>query len=70
MRPPPGSRACFHANPDEITFTASGTEGDNMVEFVVGHKYKPQDSPASLLRHLNIPQFWKPASISKDLATP
>jgi cysteine desulfurase len=33
----------FHASPEEITFTASGTEGDNMVLIGVATKYKPQD---------------------------
>jgi cysteine desulfurase len=33
----------FHASPDEITFTASGTESDNMVLVGVASQYKPQD---------------------------
>ena len=33
----------FHANPDEIVFTASGTESDNMVLKGVASQYKPQD---------------------------
>lgn len=33
----------FHASPDEITFTASGTESDNMVLIGVAAQYKPQD---------------------------
>lgn len=33
----------FHANPDEIVFTASGTEADNMVLVGVASQYKPQD---------------------------
>ena len=33
----------FHASPDEIIFTASGTEADNMVLKGVASQYKPQD---------------------------
>ncbi|MBM3180093.1 MAG: cysteine desulfurase [Chloroflexi bacterium] len=33
----------FHASPDEIVFTASGTESDNMVLIGVATQYKPQD---------------------------
>jgi len=33
----------FHADPDEIVFTASGTESDNMVLTGVAAQYKPQD---------------------------
>ena len=33
----------FHADPDEIVFTASGTESDNMVLMGVAAQYKPQD---------------------------
>ena len=33
----------FHAEPDEIVFTASGTEADNMVLMGVAAQYKPQD---------------------------
>src|SRR5512137_1279240 len=33
----------FHANPDEIVFTASGTEADNMALLGVASQYKPQD---------------------------
>lgn len=33
----------FHAAPDEIVFTASGTEADNMVLMGVAAQYKPQD---------------------------
>jgi cysteine desulfurase len=33
----------FHASPDEIIFTASGTESDNMVLIGVSSQYKPQD---------------------------
>ena len=33
----------FHASPDEIIFTASGTESDNMVLMGVAALYKPQD---------------------------
>lgn len=33
----------FHANPDEIVFTASGTEADNMVLIGVATQYRPQD---------------------------
>ncbi len=33
----------FHASTDEITFTASGTESDNMVLIGVASQYKPQD---------------------------
>jgi cysteine desulfurase len=33
----------FHASPDEIVFTASGTESDNMVLMGVAAQYKPQD---------------------------
>jgi cysteine desulfurase len=33
----------FHADPDEIVFTASGTESDNMVLTGVAARYKPQD---------------------------
>ncbi|HMB24760.1 MAG TPA: cysteine desulfurase family protein [Anaerolineales bacterium] len=33
----------FHADPDEIVFTASGTEADNMVLIGVAAQYKPQD---------------------------
>ena len=33
----------FHANPDEIVFTASGTESDNMALIGVATQYKPQD---------------------------
>jgi cysteine desulfurase len=33
----------FHASPDEIVFTASGTEADNMVLIGVATQYKPQD---------------------------
>lgn len=33
----------FHASPDEIVFTASGTESDNMVLKGVASQYKPQD---------------------------
>jgi cysteine desulfurase len=33
----------FHASPDEIIFTASGTESDNMVLIGVSTQYKPQD---------------------------
>jgi len=33
----------FHARPDEIIFTASGTEADNMVLIGVASQYAPQD---------------------------
>jgi cysteine desulfurase len=33
----------FHADPDEIVYTASGTESDNMVLTGVAAQYKPQD---------------------------
>jgi cysteine desulfurase len=33
----------FHANPDEIIFTASGTEADNMALLGVAGRYRPQD---------------------------
>lgn len=33
----------FHASPDEIIFTASGTEADNMVLIGVASQYKAQD---------------------------
>ena len=33
----------LHAEPEEIIFTASGTEADNMVLFGVAARYKPQD---------------------------
>lgn len=33
----------FHASPDEIIFTASGTESDNMVLVGVANQYRPQD---------------------------
>jgi len=33
----------FHASPDEIIFTASGTEADNMALLGVATQYKPQD---------------------------
>ena len=33
----------FHAKPDEIVFTASGTESDNMVLKGVAGRYRPQD---------------------------
>lgn len=33
----------FHANPDEITFTGSGTESDNMVLKGVASLYQPQE---------------------------
>jgi cysteine desulfurase len=33
----------FHASPDEIIFTASGTESDNMVLIGFASQYKPQD---------------------------
>ena len=33
----------FHAGPDEIVFTASGTEADNMALVGVATQYKPQD---------------------------
>ena len=33
----------FHASPDEIFFTASGTESDNMVLLGVASQYKPQE---------------------------
>jgi cysteine desulfurase len=33
----------FHADPEEIIFTASGTEADNMVLAGVAAQYKPQD---------------------------
>ena len=33
----------FHASPEEIVFTASGTEADNMVLMGVATQYKPQD---------------------------
>jgi cysteine desulfurase len=33
----------FHADPDEIVFTASGTEADNMVLIGVASQYRPQD---------------------------
>jgi cysteine desulfurase len=33
----------FHASPDEIIFTASGTESDNMVLIGVSSQYRPQD---------------------------
>jgi cysteine desulfurase len=33
----------LHADPDEIVFTASGTESDNMVLTGVAAQYKPQD---------------------------
>jgi cysteine desulfurase len=33
----------FHAHPDEIIFTASGTESDNMALIGVATQYKPQD---------------------------
>ena len=33
----------FHSDPDEIVFTASGTESDNMVLMGVAAQYKPQD---------------------------
>ncbi len=33
----------FHADPEEIVFTASGTEADNMVLIGVATQYKPQD---------------------------
>ena len=33
----------FHTSPDEIVFTASGTESDNMVLKGVAGQYKPQD---------------------------
>lgn len=33
----------LHASPDEIIFTASGTEADNMALIGVATKYKPQD---------------------------
>ncbi len=33
----------FHASPEEIVFTASGTESDNMVLIGVAAQYKPQD---------------------------
>jgi cysteine desulfurase len=33
----------FHANPDEIIFTASGTEADNMAFFGVALQYQPHD---------------------------
>ncbi|MCX6082841.1 MAG: cysteine desulfurase family protein [Chloroflexi bacterium] len=33
----------FHASPDEIIFTASGTESDNMVLMGVASQYRPQD---------------------------
>jgi cysteine desulfurase len=33
----------FHASPEEIVFTASGTESDNMALVGVASQYKPQD---------------------------
>jgi cysteine desulfurase len=33
----------FHADPDEIMFTASGTEADNMVLIGVASQYKPRE---------------------------
>jgi cysteine desulfurase len=33
----------FHASPDEIIFTASGTESDNMVLVGVASQYRPED---------------------------
>jgi len=33
----------FHASPDEIIFTASGTESDNMVLVGVASRYSPED---------------------------
>ena len=33
----------FHASPDEIIFTASGTEADNMALIGIAMQYKPQD---------------------------
>jgi cysteine desulfurase len=33
----------FHADPDEIVFTASGTEADNMILVGVASQYRPQD---------------------------
>ena len=33
----------LHASPDEIIFTASGTEADNMALIGVANQYKPQD---------------------------
>lgn len=35
--------ALFHASPDEVVFTASGTEADNMVLLGVARRYQPQD---------------------------
>src|SRR5512134_1067857 len=45
----------FHADPDEIIFTASGTEADNMVLTGVAAQYKPQDC------HLITSSFEHPA---------
>jgi len=43
----------FHASPDEIIFTASGTEADNMALIGVAAQYKPQDCHiiTSILEH-------------------
>ncbi len=45
----------FHADPDEIVFTASGSEADNMVLIGVATQYKPQDC------HLITSSFEHPA---------
>ena len=55
----------FHANPEEIFFTASGTESDNMVLKGIAALYKPQDC------HIITSSFEHPAILEtcKYLAT-
>ena len=59
----------FHASPEEIVFTASGTEADNMALFGVASQFKPSDC------HIITSSFEHPAILEtckylETLATP